>query len=222
MIHAYDETYLDDAMSNLGEAFDYAACWCGLTLDAFMEFFVSSGIAKMFANGNPKFVAGMSGTELVMEAMRKVGLSRDFHSPQISYDYSPEYWCGWILAYYQWYAALSFEDIHQSLSMEEIYKLYPILHEASEEKCVDTFNNILSNKRKQTKLQKQRKICGYSQNTLAQKADVNLRTLQQYELGAKDINKASVSAVIRLARVLGCKVEDLLEPKIETKEKNNI
>ena len=40
---------------------------------------------------------------------------------------------------------------------------------------------------------------------------VNLRTLQQYEHGTKDINKASVSSVYALAKTLNCNVEDLLE-----------
>lgn len=62
-----------------------------------------------------------------------------------------------------------------------------------------------------TKLQKLRKICGYSQSELATKAGVNLRTLQQYETRVKDINKASVKTVEALATVLGCRIEDLLE-----------
>ena len=62
-----------------------------------------------------------------------------------------------------------------------------------------------------TRLQKQRKISGYSQRVLAEKSGVNLRTLQQYELRAKDINKASGNALLSMAKVLGCQVEDLME-----------
>ena len=36
MTHAYDEIYLTEAMSNLGEAFDYASEVCHLELDVFM------------------------------------------------------------------------------------------------------------------------------------------------------------------------------------------
>ncbi len=35
--------------------------------------------------------------------------------------------------------------------------------------------------------------------------------IQQYEQRAKDINKASAGNLFVLARVLGCKAEDLLE-----------
>ncbi len=218
MIHAYAETYLNDAMRNLGEAFDYAVNSCHLTQDRFMELFISSGFADRFGKGNPKVVAGMSGTELVMEVVGKAGLDINFPAPQIEYDCSAEYWCGWIIAYYQWYTARSFRDIHANISMAEVHKLYPIMHEAAEEKFVDTVNTIIRNKNAQTKLQQQRKRCGYSQRELAEKAGVNLRTLQQYELRAKNINKASVQAIVALANVLGCKVENLLEPSIEIDE----
>ena len=40
-----------------------------------------------------------------------------------------------------------------------------------------------------------------------------LRTLQQYELGTKYINKASAASVYALAKTLNCNVEDLLEMK---------
>ncbi|MDD4295630.1 MAG: helix-turn-helix transcriptional regulator [Ruminiclostridium sp.] len=52
---------------------------------------------------------------------------------------------------------------------------------------------------------------GYSQRALAEKVGVNLRTLQQYEIRAKDINKAARATLLSLAKVLGCRVEDLLE-----------
>lgn len=211
MIHAYGKEYLCDAMKNLGEAFDYAANSCDMEMDSFMELFLTSGYAERFAKGEPKVVAGLSGVELVMEVLGKSGLNRSFPKPRITYDYSAEYWCGWILAYYQWATAKSFRDIHETISMKEIYKLYGTLHEASEEKFVDTVNSIAAREKTETKLQQRRKACGYSQRELAEKAEVNLRTLQQYELGAKEIRKAAVSTVLSLANVLGCKSEDLIE-----------
>ena len=89
--------------------------------------------------------------------------------------------------------------------------MYSTHHEAAEEKFLYTVNAILRRKKQTTKLQAQRKTCGYSQRELAEKSGVNLRTLQQYELGTKEIGKASVRAVASLANALGCRVEDLLE-----------
>lgn len=213
MIHAYAEAYLDDAMKNLGEAFDYATNACHLTLDELMDLFITSGYAESFGNGNPKVISGLSGTELVMEVIEKSGKTMSFPDAQTAYDYSPEYWCGWILAYYQWITGRSFKDIRDNISMKEIRKLYDALHEASEDKFVDTVDAIIKRKNSPTKLQQRRKQCGYSQKELSEKSGVNLRTLQQYELGAKDINKASVSAITALAKALDCKVEDLMEHK---------
>lgn len=209
-MYAYNEIYLDDAMKNLGEAFDYAVNVCGKSADEFANLFVASGLAEDFSKGNPKYVAGMSGTELFLDVIVKTGTRNEISKIQIEYDASPEYWSGWILAYYQWKSGKSFKDIFSTISMEDILKLYPALHEAAEDKFVDTINSIMARQDKVSKLQLQRKIYGYSQRELAEEAGVNIRTLQQYELGTKDIGKASVSTVIALARVLGCRVEDLL------------
>ncbi len=195
----------------LGEAMDYATNCCKIKMDCFLELFIATGFAEQFAFGNPKYVSGTSGTELVMDVLSKSGLELDFPEPQIEYDYSPEYWCGWILAYYQWYTGRSFKDIHEHITMQEIEKLYPTLHEASEMKFADVVNQIIRKKNLPTRLQTKRKNSGYSQKELAEKAGINLRTLQQYEIRAKDINKAAGTTLLALAKVLGCRIEDLLE-----------
>ncbi len=213
-MYAYDETYLDDAMKNLGEAFDYAVNACRFSADEFLCLFISSELSDGFEHGNPKLISGLSGTELVMETLTKAGLKISFPEPRTEYNCSPEYWCGWILAYYEQKTGRSFRNIHKSISMQEILKLYPILHEASEDKFVDTINNIISRNNMPSKLQQQRKKCGYSQRELAKKSHVNLRTLQQYELKTKDIKKASVQTVMALANVLGCRIEEIIEYRI--------
>lgn len=211
MTHAYAEEYLNDAMDNLGEAFDYAVNACSFGIDAFLDLFIASGYSDGFGKGNPKYVSGLSGTELVMEIIGKSGKQMAFPEPQMEYDCSPEYWCGWILAYYQWETGRTFKDIRDNISMLEIRKLYDTLHEASEEKFVDTVNAIIRRKNTPSRLQQQRKRCGYSQRELAERSGVNLRTLQQYELKTKDISKASAQTVLALANTLGCRMEDLME-----------
>ncbi len=210
-MYAYSEKYLEDAMRNLGEAFDYAVNACNLSADDFLRLFVASGFADSFGHGSPRLVAGLSGTELVMETFTKAGLGISWPEPQIEYDCSPEYWCGWILAYYQWKTGRSFRNIQESISMQDILKLYPTLHEAAEDKFVDTVNSIIARNSTVSRLQRQRKRCGYSQRELAEKSGVNLRTLQQYELKTKDIGKASVRTVMALASSLGCQADALLE-----------
>ena len=214
MTHAYAESYLNDAMENLGEAFDYAVNACMIDIETFMGLFISSGYANLFGKGVPKVVSGLSGTELVMEVVNKAGTFYSFPKPQVEYDYSPEYWCGWILAYYQWKTGRTFKDIEVNLSVTEILKMYPTLHEASEDKFVDTANAIILRRNNTTRLQRQRKQCGLTQKELSEKSGVKLRTVQQYEMKAKDINKAAVSTVLALSTVLGCRIEDLLEYKV--------
>lgn len=215
MTPAYAEEYLNDSMKNLGEAFDYAVNVCNIDIETFMGLFIASGFADMFGKGVPKVVSGLSGTELVMEVVNKAGQFYSFPKPQTEYGYSPEYWCGWILAYYQWKTGRTFKDIEVNISVTEILKMYPTLHEASEEKFVDTANAIILRRNNTTRLQRQRKQCGLTQKELAEKSGVKLRTLQQYEMKAKDINKASVSTILALASVLSCKIEDLMEYKVE-------
>ena len=55
-MYAYDETYLDGAMRNLGEAFDYAVNACHLSADEFLRLFISSG----FADGSDAGIPGSS------------------------------------------------------------------------------------------------------------------------------------------------------------------
>ncbi len=180
MIHAYDKQYLDDAMKCLGEAMDYASNICHMDMDEFLDLFIGFGYARQFAAGVPKYVSGMSGTELAIEIISNADSAFPFPNAQTEYDFSPQYWCGWILAYYQWYTALSFHEIQKHFSMKDIEKLYPTLHEASESRFIDTVNRMILKKNPPTRLKTQRKISGYSQRELAEKTGISLRTLQQY------------------------------------------
>ena len=218
MTHAYDTEYLDDAMRNLGEAVDYAVNACRLKADDFMGMFIVSSLAVQFEKGVPRVISGMSGTELVWETLQQSGVRKKMPEPQIDYEYSPAYWCGWILAYYQWYTGRSFKDILSCISMEEIEKLYPALHESPEDNFIDVVNRRISNRKLPTKLQTLRKTAGYSQRELSERSGVNLRTLQQYESRAKDMNKAAGRILSALARTLGCSMEDLLEYEMDELE----
>lgn len=211
MIHAYDEQYLDDAMHNLGEAFDFARNVCGIELDEFLSMMISSGIAGLFERGTPKTVSGMSGTELAMEILRKTGMQTANTEVQTDYSCSPEYWTGWIIAYFQWYTGRSFRSIREVLSMQEIMRLYPVLHEVSEERAVDALNQVIARKNILTRLQFRRKNSGLTQRELSEQSGVNLRSIQQYERRSKEINRAAGSTLQALASVLSCRMDDLLE-----------
>lgn len=111
MIHAYDNQYLDDAMKCLGEAFDYATNACQMDMDRFLDLFIATGYAEQFAAGVPKIVSGLSGTDLLWTLSQKSKVVSVTPEAQTDYDYSAQYWCGWVLAYYQWYTGRSFKEI---------------------------------------------------------------------------------------------------------------
>lgn len=62
-----------------------------------------------------------------------------------------------------------------------------------------------------TNLQFCRKLKALTQRELAELAQVNLRTLQGYEQGRKQINNASWDIVSRLAAALEVDAKDILE-----------
>lgn len=142
MITAYDETYLPDAMANLAGAFDYALNDCGLPVGLFMDFFATSEAAALFGRGTPKYVCGMSGEELVAEIMRQTGWARILDMPPAALraGSTPEYWAGWVLAYCQWTRGVRFSDILDVLSLDDIVRLHPTLHEADESRFVDVYD----------------------------------------------------------------------------------
>lgn len=213
MTHAYNESYLDDAMQNLGDMVEYALCDCGYEPNQFFGYFLTSGIAEKFENGNPKYVVGMSGVELAETVLREVNVK---HTPTTKSHPSfkgREYWAGWILAYYQWYTAKRFTDIvNGGLPLSTVLGMY-ILHEADESKFVESANAILERTAagQKSKLQTIRKARGFTQQQLSAASGVALRMVQLYEQKQNDLSKAQVSVVLSLAKALGCSVEDIIE-----------
>lgn len=72
-------------------------------------------------------------------------------------------------------------------------------------------NSMKTNIFSETNLKRIRLIYGCSQRELAEMSGVNLRSIQMYEQRQKDINKAQSDSLYRLAKSLGCTMEDLLE-----------
>lgn len=61
------------------------------------------------------------------------------------------------------------------------------------------------------KLQNARKAAGMSQSQLADKADMNIRTLQHYEQGSKNFDHARIDTILKVCSALNCKIEDVIE-----------
>ena len=210
MIHAYDEVYLDDAMEALGGAVEYATLFCHVDGQEFLDLFIASDISSEFGRGNVKYISGMSGIELARLILDKCG-KKVPDTAEIPYiDYPPEYWIGWILAYYQWYTGKSFATICRKISYRTMSDLYGVLHEADPSKAVSVFDDIMENS-EETNLARLRKNRGISQAQLAKAAGISVRSVQMYEQRQSEINNAQHNHLKALSKVLGCTIDDLLE-----------
>ncbi len=208
-IRAFSELYLNDAQTNLANAFDYALNICKQSPDMFAAIFSRSDYAKKFECGDPAVISGKSGVELVRSILSKV--IDDFPEPQFSQDRSPEYWAGWALAYYQWYSAKRFKDIFERIPLTQIIMMYKVFHEMDITVFVESMEKRYNEVEIETKLRSLREARGLTQRELSDISGVKLRSIQLFEQKVNDIDKAQAHTLYKLARVLGCVIEDLLE-----------
>lgn len=143
MARAYKKTYLNDAMRNLAVMMDCGVRKYGYTIGEFYQMFLLSGVARQFGQGNPRYVVGMSGAELADMVVTQSGGTIS-NKNDGSYTVGPEYWAGWVLAYYQWLSRLSFAYMQsKGLGINEVVAMYHPLHEADLSKFADVANNIV-------------------------------------------------------------------------------
>ena len=133
MIHAYQEIYLNNAQSALDDALDCAINTCSINGNDFVKLFLVSSICKRMENGEPAYLTGKSGIEIVRDILKETNLK---------------------------YIRMKY---------------------------------------------------GYTQTALAASSGVSLRSIQMYEQRNKNINKVSADTLYRLAKALGCTMEDLID-----------
>ena len=211
MTRAYQEIYLSKAQSVIGDAFDYAVNTCGIIGTDFVKLFIASSVSKRMENGEPAYLAGKSGIEIVREIVAETKGQELQIEPQEHFGRSKEYWIGWAVAYYQWYSGRKYSDIFKVLSFEDLQKMYYTLHEADITKFVDIVDSKIKEYFFETNLKRIRTAYGFTQAELAERSGVSLRSIQMYEQRNKNINKASADSMYSLAKALGCTMEDLIE-----------
>lgn len=207
--HAYSQLYLSKSSRAVGNMLHDAVVAFGMNGTDFLKRFIQSDVAEQFESGSPKYIAGKSGIELFLDVMEKT-TGKSYHTePVETYDRSPVYWVGWMLTHYQWYSGKTFKSILDTVPYDEILGLYKTLHEADIQKSYEVMDAHFVNS--ESKLKTVRKHCGLTQETLANESGVSLYTIRAYERKSKDLNKAQLDIVIRLAKTLKCEVSDLLE-----------
>ena len=212
MMHAYDRSYLEDAMRNFAVALDYGSLACFGGADEFYSRLLGSDVTHKFERGNPRYLVGMSGIELADRIIRSTGgISIDLN--YTLGERSELFWAGWVLAYLQWCTGMSFGMLNdRGMGLQRVVKMYPALHEADLSKFVAEALKIMKSGRSgESSLKRQRRLAGFSQQELADRSGVSLRMIRAYEQGAQDISKAESSAVLRLAYVLQCSPYLLVE-----------
>lgn len=210
-IRAYDEMYLTDAQNILGHAVDFAVMSLELDPDLFGNAFAVSNSSKQFANGNPRYVAGMNGCELARQVLAETCIPFTDTEDAMFLEKSPEYWSGWALAYYQWYSCRSFITILNAVPLSEILRMYPVFHEMDITHFTDHLDQKLKQRYPLTRLKTRRNACDLSQAELAANAGVPLRQIQLFEQRQRDINKTAAITLLRLSKALHCTMEDLIE-----------
>ena len=143
MARAYKKTYLNNAMRNLAVMMDCGVRKYGYPIEEFYQKFLSCNVSRQFAAGNPRYLVGMSGAELadsVVEATGGTVLSEN----DGTYTVGPEYWAGWVLAYYHWLTRRSFAYMHKKgLGIREVLAMYYPLHEADLSKFATSADSII-------------------------------------------------------------------------------
>lgn len=209
-IRAYNELYLEGAMSALGTMFDYAVNYNNREIDDFVQAFLNAkDLSRQFETGQPNIVVGKSGVELYYLL---VGKSAEKTPDYVEFNRSPEYWVGWALAYCQWYMNRTFREITAFVKPSEMIKWYPIYHEMDISHVVSAIEERM--KKMPTNLERLRKKQGYSQTHLAELSTVSRRSIQAYEQRRNDITKAQFNTLNALAKVLKCSINDLVGDKI--------
>lgn len=211
MIHAYDKSYLSNAQKNLAGMLDYLVNDLDNSLETAWKYFLTSEMAFRFENGDCSVIAGKSGVEIAYAVLEEAGKKFPSVMSRYSYNRSQEYWTGWVLAYYQWDTGLAFSDIENAIPIQEIRMLYEPYHEMDIRQLTDRLNELYRIANPDTKLKDLRKLAGLSQLELSAISGISVRTIQQYEQRQKNINRAQTETLLRLAKVLCCEIEELME-----------
>lgn len=205
----YPISRLENTKNNLGFYFDYAINTLGITPSEITQYFITSSVSKEIERGNPRYIDGKSGVELVLDTMFELNKSVDYNKDFSVSNTSKEYWAGLALAYLQWGTNRSFSDILSQITFQEVIDLYHPYHEMDLRKLLEHVyqNYFLS----ETNIKKFRRLHNLTQKELAIKVGVSKRTIESYESRENDINKAQGIILFNLSRILHCEMEELLE-----------
>lgn len=207
MIRAYDQSYLDDVLDNVGYMFDVAVNFYHLNINSFANLFKESEVAKGIEERSPLYLCGKSPLELLSIVLEKEDIPRMFFSSEKS----PEYWVGYIYAYANWRLMKSFSTLIDIVSPQKLLSLYHPYHEASEEKAMELFRIEID---KETVIKSLREKNGLSQVELSILTGIPVRTIRAYEKDNSSLLKAGGENLYNLSKALKVTMEYLIKHSI--------
>lgn len=216
-VTAYPQNRLQPMQNLLSEILDAAVYELHLDATEFYDTFAVSELAKRIEKGDLRLLDELKdkfgGSYKKLAGTIMPGKDRQVGQVPLRYagGKSPEYWAGSMLAFYQWQTCIPFEEINKYLSIEYVKGMHGDYHERSPQEFSAVISTLFKGAKRDTNLASIRRAAGLSQKQLAEAADIPVRTIQQYEQRQKNINKAQAEYIFRMARVLGCKMDDLLE-----------
>ncbi|MCD8295734.1 MAG: helix-turn-helix transcriptional regulator [Clostridia bacterium] len=201
MVHSYDMRYLIKVRRKLSNLFCLATEREHMSLDEFMEKFISSGMAQKFETANPIYVLGKSENELLKIILRR---DLDLGSPEI-YVYAS--WTGYVLAYAQWYLRKTYKEITDLFPCSQMEEY---AHRSEGEAIPKIMKVIKERISYKPPLQEYREKAGYTQAQLAEYSRVPVEKIISYETDEEDISCAEAGTLYNLAKALGCSMEDII------------
>ncbi|MFA6843578.1 MAG: helix-turn-helix transcriptional regulator [Bacilli bacterium] len=199
--------YIDDTAENVGAMLEYASNEFE-DINYFWNQFIASKLVKEIEKENPIFVAGHSGMDYFYNIVEN-NIKKIINNKPLTYN--KYFWAGEMIAKYQNITGLSYYDIEAKIPLKKVLKMYSPLHETDINKIFSTIDSYTKTLNEDTNLKKIRQASGLSQSKLSFLSKVDLRSIQMYEQRRNDINKSQTQTLSKLAKILGCNIEDLLE-----------
>lgn len=131
----------------LGVMFDYSVNYLKYTPQYALDLLVNSNFCYRIEAHDGKYLDGMSGIEWIWSAIEfKTGepIDQRIVDDRFSYGSSPsiDYWVGSMLALYQNYSGLTFKEILEIISVDELYLMYNKYHQVSEQHFLDKLDEL--------------------------------------------------------------------------------
>lgn len=222
---AYNTNYVDNVATNLGAMLD-----CGInTLEFsgrdFYNMFLASDMSDKINMGDCYTICTLGGVELaeyvVCYAMNNTqyihvkkasdpAFNQHLNDAIIDVN-SKEYWVGNVIARYAWERDMSYGELDRAVPIEKLFDMYDEYKNADTLVINIRLDEMIKAADKTARIKVRRELMGITQSELAKRADIPLRTLQQYEQKQKNINNAKAIYLVRLANVLRCEVRELME-----------